>query len=742
MPDLLLGIDTGGTYTDGVLLDAASRAVLQTTKTLTTHHDLRLCILDALDALLPDDRSRISLVAISTTLATNAIAEGKGRPVGLFLLGYDRDLVRRFRFAPRFATARHAYIAGGHTLYGRPQEPLALTELVMQARAWEADVEAFAVSGYFSPLNPEHEEAAFTALQEATDHPVVLGHQLASRLNSVERATTATLNASLLSILQGFVEAMEAALRERQVTAPLLVMRGDGALMNGPLAARRPVETVHSGPAASAGGGAFLSQLDRALVVDIGGTTTDLAVIDGGLVRVREDGTSVGPYRTAVRAADVRSIGLGGDSFLGLDAESRLTVGPERVVPLAYLAHHYPHVRDALHGLDFRLRRRPTPDHIEFWFMQRAPRRLPGPRASEALTALQDGPLALPELLRRLDLLHPLQFEGPSLVAAGVVGRSALTPTDLLHLTGDYAPWDAEVAQIGAELLAHLSGSDVAGLVESTMTIIAERITAEIVSFLSGQTLTRLPGNIRSDNLGRWLFEENVSRAHPYLGATIHLKMPLVGIGAPAHIFLPRVAALLDAELVLPPYHQVANAVGAVAGTITVTREAWIYPEESGRRIGGYVVQGPDKRRRFGQLAEALDYAEAMLAAEVRDTALAQGASSRRSPSSGSPIVRKPTASAPPPPRSARSRPAAPFLPIRPSSDRRTARRPPGPRSLNGVRPIACFNRLNMFILRPLIHKSRRITWWKELPANRPVMSPSCSWQPARTATASGAGWA
>lgn len=624
---MLLGIDTGGTYTDGVLLDRDSRQVLATTKTLTTHHDLKICILKALDALLPRATEPLQLVAISTTLATNAIAEGKGRPVGLFLLGYDPELVRRFNFGGRFATPRYAYFEGGHDLYGKAQGPPDLEGIVAQARAWEGEVDAFAVSAYFSPFNPAHEEAVYDALARASERPVVLGHQLASRLNSVQRATTATLNASLLAILQEFIRAMRQALDERGVKAPLMVMRGDGALMKGEVAERRPVETVHSGPAASAIGARFLAGRERALVVDIGGTTTDLAVVDGGEVRVREDGTTVGPYRTAVRAAHVRSLGLGGDSYLGLDAENRLTVGPQRVVPLSYLAHAEPAVAQDLQGLDYRVRRRPTPDHVEYWFLQREPRRaVTNDRARQALALLRERPFALPELLQRLELMHQLQFDGRALVEQGVIGRAALTPTDLLHLNGDFVPWNREVAGVAAELVARLSGQSVPELIERTMTIIAERIVAEIVSFLSGQTLKRVPGYVDADDLGAWLFEESLYDRHPYLGSRISLKLPLIGIGAPAGIFLPRVAELLNTELILPDHYRVANAVGAVAGSVSVSREAWILPEMRKMRVAGYVVQTGSRRYRAPSLEEALAYARETMAEEVRAEAETAGA--------------------------------------------------------------------------------------------------------------------
>jgi N-methylhydantoinase A/oxoprolinase/acetone carboxylase beta subunit len=384
---------------------------------------------------------------------------------------------------------------------------------------------------------------------------------------------------------------------------------------------------VHSGPAASAIGAHFLSGTDKALVIDIGGTTTDLAVVDGGQVNVREEGTNVGPYHTAVRAAHVRSIGLGGDSYLGLDAESRLTVGPARVVPISYLAYAYPQVLADLEGLDYRVRRRPSPDHIEYWFLQREPRRfLSNQRARQVVEMLRAGPIALPVLLERLGLIHPLQFDGRSLVEQGVIGRAALTPTDLLHLTGAYAPWSQEAAASAADLVARLSKQSVASLIARTWTIMSERIVAEVVVFLSGQTLERVPAYVGADDLGLWLFEESLYGQDPYLGATVQLKIPIVGIGAPAAIFLPRVAELLGTELILPPHYGVANAVGAVAGSVMVSREAWVLPHVRAMEVRGYYVQSGSKQARFARLETALAYARETLGTAVRAEAQAAGA--------------------------------------------------------------------------------------------------------------------
>ena len=622
--ELTLGIDTGGTYTDGVLFNWHNRQVIASTKTLTTHHDLKICILKALDKLLPDNPGQIRLVSISTTLATNAIAEGKGRPVALFLLGYDPELVRTFKFEGRFAARHYHYFQGGHNLNGREQAPLDLHGILEKANELKSQVDAFAVSGYFSPFNTAHEELAFQAIKQSLGYPVVLGHQLSRKLNSIQRATTAALNASLLTTLQDFMTAMRAALDERGLTAPLMVVRGDGALMNTETANYRPVETVHSGPAASAIGGRFLAKQERALVIDIGGTTTDIAVLDNGRVNINEEGTTVGGYSTAVRAANIRSIGLGGDSIICLDVQDRLSVGPERVLPLSHLAYNYPEVKRDLAGLESRMTRRFSPDQVEYWFLQREPRRLlHNSRAQQVIEMLRESPLPLPKILERLQVYHPIQFGGQSLIQDEIIGRAALTPTDLLHLTGEFVAWDIQAAEVAAFWMARIKNQSIQELITEVKTHIAERIVTEVISFISGHPLERRPEYSPIRDLGLWLFEESLYKRHRYLRSEISLKIPIVGIGAPAGIFLPLVAEMLEAELILPENFQVANAVGAVAGNIITSQEAWIIPHMEGMHPVGYYLQAAGEQQRFSRLPEALASARE----KISEIALAQARS-------------------------------------------------------------------------------------------------------------------
>ena len=621
MSEYILGIDTGGTYTDGVLIQQGTRDIVKSTKTLTTKSDLSVGILNALNDLLPPDPSQIKLVVISTTLATNAIAEGKGRPVALYLLGYDPELIEEFSLDSRFATASYHYFQGGHDLYANEQAPLDIEGIRSTSQQIKDEVEAIAISGYFSPFNASHEEHAFQVVSQEINQPVVLGHELSTRLDSVQRATTASLNASLLSHLQTFIQAMAESLREREISAPLMVVRGDGALVDAEHGQGRPIETVHSGPAASAIGGQFLAGVDNALVIDIGGTTTDIALIDNGQVQIREEGTTVGNYRTAVRAARIHSIGLGGDSFIQLDLEDQLVIGPSRVLPLASLAQSHPEVLQHLKKLAAEKHKKPNPRDLEFWYLIRQPPRvLTNPRAKKVIETLQNGPASVPRLLKKLDIFHPLQSGVTPLIREEVIGVAGLTPTDLFHVRGDFTPWNGEAAEIGANLIATTLRISPEQLIDNVIQEMVSRIARETITYLTGQTLEPAPFYAQPDDLGLWLFKENAAENDPYLGCNISLKMPLVGIGAPASLVLPLVAETLHTEYISPAHYQVANAVGAAVGSVIAYQEAWVIPQSRSLRTVGYYVQSGGNRKRFRTLEEALAYAEST----TRDLVMAQ----------------------------------------------------------------------------------------------------------------------
>ena len=653
---LVLGIDTGGTYTDGVLMEYNSRRVLATHKSLTTKRNFSIGIEQVIEHIHIQDPSAIKMVSISTTLATNAIAEGKGKRVALLLIGYDPELVTSFKLERRFATPNYYYFAGGHDLYGREQEPLDLPAILAQVNQIKHKIDAIAVSSYFSPLNPEHENRVYKAVSSICDLPIVLGHQLSTKLGSVERATTAALNASLLAVLQEFVIAVRRTMERRQIDAPLMVVRGDGTLMSDEFAAHTPVETIHSGPAASAIGGRFLSELDNALVVDVGGTTTDIALIQDGEVTVSEEGATVGEYKTAVKAAHLLSIALGGDSHITLNREKQIAIGPERVVPLAHLAHEYPQVGNRLKALSRRTWAQATPDWLEYWFLLREPHedllqadgRHPTTQEKALVEFLRDGPQPVPEIARHLNVLHVAQIGVQGLLRQEIIGKAGLTPTDLLHVEGRHTPWDVEAASLALEVFSHYQFRDPAELRPEVWRRTTEMIVHAIVTFLTGRNLAPPNGNPpgNDDDMGRWFFYNALYDTHPHLETRFRLHEPIIGIGAPAAFFLKDVTDALHTDLILPEHHQVANALGAIAGTVMVTEEILVYPmlSRSGLEVLGYYVQTSEggwhrprgqkasersttsERREFEELHDALACARALSQERALGAALRSGA--------------------------------------------------------------------------------------------------------------------
>ncbi len=626
----MLGIDTGGTFTDGVLLDYGTREVVSSAKTLTTYGDLArgvTRIIEKLDIVNPD---RIELVGISSTLATNSVAEGKTRKTGLVLIGYDSELVEQYGLGKNFAAHKVGYFAGGHTSQGEAQAPLDLEGIIAWVEACQTEVDALAVSSYFSPLNASHELAVFEALSQRYDLPIVLGHQLSTRLDSIKRASTASLNASLVAVMHEFTVAVQSALKDRQIAAPLMVVKGNGTLMPQDEAVHKPVETVLSGPAASTIGGRFFSDTDDALVIDIGGTTTDMALMQQGRVAVSETGARVGDITTAVRAARIRTAVIGCDSRISRDADGHVQIGPERVVPLSRLAANAPAVKS---DLDILSKKRgyiwKTTDLV-YWFLQKepAPEELKAqtPTIRQLFKLLTDQPRSLAVVLQAAGVHHEVQLNAETMLTDGFIGVATLTPTDLLHVKGEMDQWCADTAQYAIDGFCRIVNADTKAFIDATLDRMVANITEEALVFLARQTRPTLPEQIDSA-WGRWFFDKALTPESGTTGLTVSVSSaaPLIGIGAPAAYFLERVAQAMNAEFILPAYARVANAAGAVVGLIMMEKEAVVYVREAGD-IRKFVVQVDGNQTTFKAEAAAREYARQAVTDLAKEKCVQSGA--------------------------------------------------------------------------------------------------------------------
>lgn len=322
--ETILGIDTGGTYTDAVLLDKKTNQVLKKAKSPTTREDLSVGINKSIDGLGIEDPKAIEKVVLSTTLATNAIVEGEGRPTGLIIIG---ELPRGE--LPENAMAQ---VQGKINIKGKEVVPLDMEEVAEACAKIAPGVEAFAVSGMMSVRNAGQELAVKEFIREQYHLPVVCGHELSSQLGFHDRTVTTVLNASLIPILKEFIEGVQATLKARKITAPVYMVKGDGNLASLSFILEKPIESILSGPAASVIGALSLAGCADGIVVDMGGTTTDSGIVKDHTLTLAPIGARVGEWQTQIDSAQINTCGLGGDTQI-LSEGDRPTLTGRRILP-------------------------------------------------------------------------------------------------------------------------------------------------------------------------------------------------------------------------------------------------------------------------------------------------------------------------------------------------------------------------------------------------------------------------
>ena len=655
---LLLGIDTGGTFTDAVLLvDGAVPAadgVIATAKVPTTHHDLAVGVEMALRAVIGAgsqagvDPAAIGLVSLSTTLATNALVEGQGDPACLVVAGFaapETERLRRRLVGP----AAHpdtgttlVTVDGGHDALGHELLPVDVADIARVAAETADRVAAYAVATQFSVRNPSHELAIGAALAASSGRPVTCSHELSSQLDGPRRAQTALLNARLIGMISRLEHAVREALVRVGIAAPLMMVKGDGSLASAELLARRPIETILSGPAASVVGAQHLAReasdrSGRAIVVDIGGTTTDIAAIADGAPAINPDGAIVAGHHTMVRAIDMATIGIGGDSEVQVTADG-LQLGPARAIPLSRLAAAEPAVVGALAD---QLRSPTAQGHGRFLL-----------RLDVASPHLDDADRRTRHLLAALGAGPRLQMEVAAtgrdravverLRRTGTVRVAGFTPTDAAVILGwlDAQPGQRRAATLGAELLARRSdgrGRPFAESAEAMASRVIEQLTVHSARHVVAAALRADglqpdaaqglgPPDVGQADGARQLLAAGVEHHRGFLSIDVEVAATVVAVGAPAASFYPRVADVFGGTAVVPDHADVANAVGAAVGVVRVENHLTVTRPRAGRFEIHGTAGNADGPRSFATLDEAEAAARATLTDHVCKLAVSAGA--------------------------------------------------------------------------------------------------------------------
>ncbi len=613
---LLLGVDTGGTYTDAVLIRDEVE-VIASAKSLTTRQDLAIGVGGAVRAVLEQSGvapSDVSLAALSTTLATNALVEGQGGRVALIYIGFAPQDLDRHGLSEALKGDPALILAGGHTHAGSEAQKLDTDGLLAFLETESAGVSGFAVASVFATRNPAHELEVARIIQERTGAPVTCSHQLSAKLNGPKRALTAVLNARLIGMIDRLINRAADTLAAIGIEAPMMVVRGDGALMSAEQARTRPIETILSGPAASIVGARWMTGAENALVSDIGGTTTDVALIERGLPKIDPEGAQVGGFRTMVEAVAMRTTGLGGDSQVHLVTEGLsggVTLGPRRVLPISLLASEAPEV--VLATLEAQLRA-PVVGEYDGRFVRAV--------IGQPVVGLSEREAAL--LARIGTEVHPMgdvlrtrmeQSALTRLVDRGLVQVAGITPSDASHVLGRVEAWDRSAAENALTIFARRrvgSGDMVAKDADTLAQMIIDQLTEQTSLTLLESVFAEEAESFGGDpkELARHVLLRRGFAGHRgLLALDAQVNVDVIGLGASAPSYYPAVGERLRCKMILPEHAGVANAIGAVVGRITQRRTGTVTAPSEGRfRV--HFETGPQD---FTASAPAMEALEAYL---------------------------------------------------------------------------------------------------------------------------------
>lgn len=623
---LLLGVDTGGTYTDAVLLRDGEQ-VLASAKALTTRDDLARGIGAAVENVLTGSGASagdVAMASLSTTLATNALVEGNGGAAALVVIGFsDGDLARQGLDAALGKEPLIA-VAGGHNHAGGEAAPLDEQALRAALQTLPRETSAVAVAAHFATRNPAHEDTARTIIREETGLPVTCSHELSSKLGGPKRALTALLNARLIGMIDRLIASCETRLRALSIDAPLMVVRGDGALVSAAFARERPIETILSGPAASIVGARWLTGAQDALVSDIGGTTTDVCLLQDGRPRIDPGGAFVGGFRTMVEAVAMRTTGLGGDSEVHMQSDGLqgvVTLGPRRVMPVSLAAATWPDVvlpaLEAAHGRSVR------GDHDGRFVAPTGAGSVAEGKEQALLDRIGKGCKPLTDVVRNRVDLGTLR----RMAARGAVMFVGITPSDAAHALGLLDAWDGQAAALALEVFARQRTGNGQPLADG-----ADAMARMIVAALHDQTTHCLLSagfeedmpDQDADRLARHvLTQAGLTHHRGVIRADLGLGVPVIGLGASAPTWYGPVGERLGTPMLLPEHAGVANAIGAVAGQVSVRETGSVTCPSDGL----FRVHLPDAAPLdFADEAAALSALEAHLTALARTAANAAGA--------------------------------------------------------------------------------------------------------------------
>ena len=633
-----IGIDTGGTCTDAVVYDIDNKQVLARAKSQTTHEKLEIGIAESLKKLPRNMIEAASYISLSTTLATNACVENKGGRVCLIFIGVDEKTVYESYEKYGFDGTDFMRFINADAYHDIEPDWNELDKMLPEIFE---NYDSIAISQMQArENNGAYEKKARKRILEQRDITVVCAYEMFRDFNAIKRGAGALLNARLIPVIENFFRAVKNVLKDENIDIPFVIMRSDGSLVSEEYSRLYPIETLLCGPTASVKGGLELMQADDSVVIDMGGTTSDIALIKNSEPVINSSGVKVGNWQTFVRGIDIDTFALGGDSHVR-HLNKDIYLNSRRVLPISALAKNHPYIVEELESLCMDMYGSAIDKYEHFLLMKDISdvRQHYNEQELKVCDTLSDGPLSVRKLAEAIGT-DPYMLRLDRLEDEGVILRSGLTPTDAMVLKGDRADLrenltDEEykstpyfkAAKLAVSYISKCTGLDEKEIPERIYYLVKEKLYVNLVRILKNdsrkapaldnegnvldafarEAFLREMADIYKDKpFGGILSKDNKSG---FYGCEFKTGASLMGVGAPVHVFLPDVAKALHTDYVLSEYSGVSNALGAMLGDVCAIETAYIKVVHligNGDEEGEQFFVLNDTKEEFEELEDAL----------------------------------------------------------------------------------------------------------------------------------------
>ncbi len=582
-----IGIDTGGTCTDAVVYDFYEKKILASAKALTTKDDLSVGITNALKRLPKEFLKLAKIVSLSTTLATNACVENKGGRAKVIFAGIDKEHLSFIN--KEYINQDNSFVLESKTSYKGEiiKEPdfncfeNTVEDLFGDCCA-VGIVEKFAVK-----TGGVLEKKIGKIIKNELDIPAISANKMFSSLDMIKRGETVLLNAKLIPIITEFIDAVKKSLEELEIDANIAIMRSDGSLMSESTALKRPIETIISGPVASLIGAVNIFGISDFLVVDMGGTTTDISFYENSSPNFIEDGVKIGNWDTFVKGIFVDTFGLGGDSEVSV--ENKLEIEDKKAIPFCLLCEKYPDVLEKLKSM--YQSEKAIKEFPKLYVLQKKlDLSLYTELEQEIIKSLENSPKTLSEISEYIGK-RISKSSITKLIDETVVMVSSITPTDIMHVLGDYCEHDKKASVYAVKIAAKVLAKSEDFICSEIYNLVKKKLYINIVRILLEKELESFDFNANKEMIIRAYEDSRNGKKNSLIKFTCPIT--LVCAGAPTHIFLKDVGEYLGADVLHSDYSKVANALGAVSSNITTTFTAFVRYDNNKDE---YVVYGESEK--------------------------------------------------------------------------------------------------------------------------------------------------